>query len=354
MVNINEKQSAINKIIVDFSEKSYQPLIIEKILSETLLSIYDENFRHSYSLIFAVIQKRILNHDNRSIEFLSSNIETLHELVHDHKIIEKYSIKHYAISKIEKLYDHVMLEVARIGYLNTLNSKQKDFDAELKETKSSVHKLLEETKKEIDLKSQETIKSVSGLIDSTTKELNDKTKETIDNVNSSLKNADNQINSLRTESITVLSILAAVMLGGIGGFASLGQFFGKIDSVSIYKFFASASFVGVILFNVIFMLIYMVARLTGRSIYTICDDECACRGSDEGHCYNGPCGTIRRIRKRIPYVFWFNLISAIVILFSLTIEYLVMKYAFADWLLILFAFLFIGLSVYYGIKNSKV
>lgn len=157
------------------------------------------------------------------------------------------------------------------------------------------------------------------------------------------------IDNTKSEQITILSIFAAIMLAGLGSFAALGGALTNINSISMYKFFACTAFIGLILFNVVTALIYMITRVIGRNIYTACTD------SHNGDCVNGSCdkvcNPISRIRKRLPYIYWFNVIDIAVIVCSLTIEYLVLKYSIADWVIILLSFITVGTAIVFGLKN---
>lgn len=149
-----------------------------------------------------------------------------------------------------------------------------------------------------------------------------KTGKKLKDASKELTKAQATIDSLRSESVTVLSIFAAIMLAGIGGFSVLGNFVKAVSDISNYRFFITASFLGLILFNVVFMLIYMIARLTGKNIYTICTDSHKDINSDcvYSNCNNNCCG-INRVRKRLPYIFWSNVILAAIIVISLFIEH---------------------------------
>lgn len=109
------------------------------------------------------------------------------------------------------------------------------------------------------------------------------------------------------------------------------------------------AFIGLILFNVVTALIYMITRIIGRNIYTTCTDL------HDGDCVNGSCdkvcNPISRIRKRLPYIYWFNVIDIAVIVCSLATEYLVLKYSVADWIIILLAFITLGIAIAFGLKN---
>lgn len=276
-MNKSEAQSIINQFIMSLAESSYSMDEIKSKVEDSIIAIYKEpQFRHSYSQIFATIKTQIMPSDKYNIDFLSMNVETLYDLNgRDNEWGDEVK------NKINKLCDHIMLETSRMGYFNNQFTQYQDLEKQLKDNTLSVRK----TGKE-------------------------------------LAKAQATIDSLRSESVTVLSIFAAIMVAGMGGFTIFGNFVQAVSDISNYSFFAIASFLGLILFNVVFMLIYMIARLTEKNIYTICTDSSKDRNADcvYSNCNNN-CWGINRVRKRLPYIFWSNVVLVSIIIISLFIEY---------------------------------
>lgn len=296
---------------------------IELQLDEKLVPVYKKvEFRHSYFKISALLQElKKKSNEADSFDALKKNLSILEsEII----INDKYNIidsnGRFLKNKFYKLCDHCNLEISRFSYFDQFFWRND--------------------------KAKEDLEKVSADYE--------KSKEDFKEAKKDFKEVREYMSNARSEYVTILSIFAAIMLAGIGGFSVLGDFAKEVTHISNYRFFAISSFLGLILFNVVFMLIYMIARLTGKNIYTICTNSKKDRNSDcaKGDCSNNCCG-LERVRRRLPYIFWSNLILVVVIILSLSLEYLVNQFALADWLLILFGFIFIGLSLYYGIKNSK-
>ena len=71
---------------------------------------------------------------------------------------------------------------------------------------------------------------------------------------------------------------------------------------------------GLVMFNTIFLMMYLVGRITNRNIFTHCKtSDCTCQKQ---------CGGLSKIRKRLPYVFYFNLFSILGVLIDCVIWYL--------------------------------
>lgn len=167
-----------------------------------------------------------------------------------------------------------------------------------------------------------------------------------------VKKFKNEISNAKSEYITILSIFAAVMVACIGGVSCFGNTGKSLMEASMYRFFVFISFVGLVIGNVTFILLYMVARITDKKIYVNC--ECASNRDKNDECgvcaCNISCSSLQRIKNRLPYIFWYNIVCIVVIVIGICIEHLVLKYVIADWVLILFTFLIVGLSIKYGLK----
>lgn len=300
-------------------------------LDEKLVPIYQKvDFRHSYFKISALLQELKKNSNEAdSFDALKKNLSILEsEII----INDKYNILdsngRFLKNKFYKLCDHCNLEISRFSYFDQFFWRND--------------------------KAKEDLEKVSADYKQSEKDFKEAKKD--------FKEVREYMSNARSEYVTILSIFAAIMLASIGGFSILGGFAKAVSEISNYRFFTTASFLGLILFNVVFMLIYMISRLIGKNIYTICTDEnrppkADCihvkeDNNDKELCRNNCCG-LERVKKRLPYIFWSNLVLIVVIVFSLISEYLVMKYSLADWLIILLGFIFIELALYYGIKNSK-
>lgn len=311
------KNSRIQEIIKSIAVPQLEDNLLENQIEE-LNEIYDGDFRHSYSQILITIQ----NLDDSKRILLMTNIEQVLNSING-----KLSLQ--AQKGLKKLNDHIQLDISRLNYF------KKEFEKDAANLKDRIDKAQAE-------QSNALLKFTS--------------------LSNQISKHEKDISTVKSEHITILGIFAAIMAAGVGGFTILGNVAAMAGYISTYRFFAITAFLGFILFNVVFMLIYMISRLIGKNIYTICTDEnrppkADCihvkeDNNDKELCRNNCCG-LERVKKRLPYIFWSNLVLIVVIVFSLISEYLVMKYSLADWLIILLGFIFIELALYYGIKNSK-
>ena len=117
-----------------------------------------------------------------------------------------YGLYQYAITKtntelskkIQKLYDHIILDVARINYVKAIDNRYM------------------KSRKELNVSLNDTVEKL------------DSTKEELDEYEEKVDNA-------QKESITILGIFSAVILAFIGGMTFTSSVLSNINSVSIYR-----------------------------------------------------------------------------------------------------------------------
>lgn len=122
---ISEINSRTQKLLSILKELSYNQNILEDSNSKNsyytkLDSIYRKlsdgtEYRHPYSEIFGVLTE-IDSENEASIDILAQNIGILYQFSRDKQN------KELGIC-IEKLYDHVSLDVARINYVKAIDSR---------------------------------------------------------------------------------------------------------------------------------------------------------------------------------------------------------------------------------------
>ena len=221
--------------------------------------LYEEGFRHNYSDFFPVLLDISKPDNSHSVDCLSDNLESLRAFVEADYVAG--SSKYTAIySRLEKLCDHINLEIGRLTYY----SKNENLLTDL-------------TLKTEDYK----------------KELVTATAE--------LSLASKKASSMQTEVIAVLSIFAGIVFTFSGGLTFLGSAITSIYEAQHYEVVVLVAIIcGMVIFNTIFLLMYLVGKITDRNIYAKCKtQDCSC----DKQCYG-----LRRVRRRLPYVYWLNMI----------------------------------------------
>jgi len=156
-----------------------------------------------------------------------------------------------------------------------------------------------------------------------------------------VEEATKKVKNMQQETVLIISIFAAIVLAVTGGLSYLSI---ALQGMSTTPFLKSAFFVllcGFVIFNAVYVLMYMASKIAGRSIYGTCfytynrqqfnnpaGNGCVCCLKEK------KCWGIKRIQRRLPYVFWFNFIIFILISFTvgLYVLYAITKMANWSWL----------------------
>ena len=80
------------------------------------------------------------------------------------------------------------------------------------------------------------------------------------------KRLDERVNGFHEQSITILGIFSAVVVGFMSGLSMFTSGFNKLTEVSLYIVSFYSVLVGIILFDILFMLIFFIAKISGHSI----------------------------------------------------------------------------------------
>lgn len=183
-------------------------------------------FKHFYSDIFSVLTQIKQGDRIGSVEVLGQNIAEIRKGYR----AQNYSQNGVLIDisdKIRKLYDHLSLDIARMGY-----SDANDWRLLQEETVSDIKSQLES---QID---------ASKVIDKQLEQVNGKLERS------------------QREYIAILGIFASIVLAFTGGIAFSSSVIENLHKASIYRIFAVSLIIGLVLVNVLFGLFYYLDRLT--------------------------------------------------------------------------------------------
>lgn len=185
----------------------------------------DERYRHFYSDIFTVLTQ--IQHDSSQgdINILGQNLSVIRAGYNPQNRDSEGAIIDIGDS-IQKLYDHVSLDIARILYSDAGDRKTSGEEAI------------------IDVQSQ--IKQI---------------QTEIDKAKVAQKNVENELGKQQKEYIAILGIFAAVVLAFTGGIAFSTSALNNINAVSVYRIITVSLVIGLVLINVLFGLFYYVDRL---------------------------------------------------------------------------------------------
>lgn len=272
----NKRQSELEEVILQLSLKLLQEEGIRH-SALRLLEIYKGDFRHSYSNFFPMILEISKTSNEYSLESLSENMESIRQYIEKDHILGNDEFKEIH-DQIYKLCDHLNLEIGRWNYYSQYEQKIDDITSKTLATTKDLQKAEEK-----------------------------------------LKAASEQAGSIQTELIAVLSVFAAIVITFSGGFSIFGNIMASIGEAKHYEMVVLTAIIcSLALFDTIFLLMYLVSKIIDRNIYAKCQTEdCSCE--------NIRCSGITKIRRRLPYVFYFNAIGLFGILIDCIVWYLDVK-----------------------------
>lgn len=258
----NSRQERIEVLfdkIVDHIDLSQQNL---NDFAQEICDIYSNSeFRHSYAEISLALEK--YRPDQRDV--LSAHIASIKGEAKF--ILEKSGKSSEQCAEIEKrifkLCDHVDLECLRIARIDHVEYIGKTATNEL------------------------------SAADGKLKETEERAKE-----------LEKRVSQYHDQSIAILGIFAGLVVTFSGAIQFVSSSLGNLSNTSAINitFFVSLSFF--FLFNVIFLLMYCISKISGKSIASSCENR------NCGNCRS--CKTFwGRIKKKYPFIFWFNITGAI-------------------------------------------
>lgn len=266
----HRRQSDLKKYLLEMATSCMDEDAIRS-MAIKLKALYSNGFRHNYSEFFPLIVDISKDDNEYNLDFLSTNLEESRALVERDYVSGEKEFKGLYMP-LSKLSDHINLEIGRYNYYSRSEQKVRD----LEKRNQSLR---------IDLK-----KATDELV-----------------------TAQKTVSTMQTELISVLSIFAAIVLAFSGSLSFIGNALNGMSNTSFFKAVFFILLCGMVVFNLIFLMMYIVGKITGRNIYARCESEdCSCDPSGKPKCKG-----ITRIKKRLPYIFWMNI--SLLILMALDI-----------------------------------
>lgn len=264
-----EKDNYLTLLLFDLSREILQE---EKLLdiANQLKELYKDEYRHSYSSLFSSVEE--INDDKitYSTEFLLENLQNLKNIAASQNFEDKQVEK-----SIYKFYDHVMLELLRLQHYGQIEDNARALKAQIDEDKKVIR----------DLESQ--------------------IKETTN----SLETANEKAKNIQAETIGIIGIFAAVTLAFSGGLSYLSSAISSVYNSPTLKLILIILICGFVLFNTIFILLYVVARIIDKNIFFKCNPK-KCKDCPHNEA-NNKCTFIGKIKRCLPYLFWVDVILLI-------------------------------------------
>lgn len=217
-----------------------------------------ELLRHYYSDIFQILTK--IKNNNKNIISVGTNLKLIYDLSLSKQDKEFSNI-------IRKLYDHTNLEIARIEYVTSIDTK-------------------------LDLTGE-------GLQDKYNR-IEKQAQKIVDKQNS-VENTVKRVEGIYSEFVSILGIFSAIVLVYFGGTSILGNAISSLKETFILKSILICLIAGLIVFDIIFMFFYFLSKILDKSIAATYD-------------YIAYYNIIDRFKIRYPIIYFVNLLflSAII------------------------------------------
>lgn len=292
----DEKKDLLLKLIdalssPEFSKKDQEIMT----WIQQLTDVYADGYRHSYSDLFYKLQEILLN-NSEDADVLGENLNVLEERLTKLSLENKNSASlHKAVEGYKKFADHIRLEIGRYNFIKVRFEKAgepvTDFPI-----------------KDVD-KIRQDVQRVSDDVN--------KMRPIITQAQKALDNLDSKLENNKISSITALTIFSAVVLAFSGGLTFEAGVLQGMETSTAYRLVFVISLTGFVLFNTIFVLLYIVGKMTGKHISTKCKynsgdekDSGRCQRCGDGYCtrkYNDV-SIVCRILHKYWYVSAVNLV----------------------------------------------
>lgn len=244
---------------------------------------YLDNKRHKYSEVSAYLM------ENDDIEYLLENLRKIQNRLGEHAEDELVSIK------VFKLIDHILLELNRTKY----NSKYfRDMQVGM-----------------MNVALCEASKAINSAVDEMRKEQSEKMEAEISEFKKGTDELKSKVDDSYTQFVSILGIFSAIVLVFFGGMNAFGSVFANMQNIGRFKLVFVTSLVGIIIFNLIFMFLYVLAKLLNREIVASTATEVTGKYAFTRW--------IKRVWVRYPYMLMFNIIMFVIMFASLIAWYLV-------------------------------
>lgn len=172
----------------------------------------DKDYRHRYSDIFATLSRIIDNEDNKSI--LQMWLEKIKTMDFDEEIKPK----------INKFYDHILLDINRVDYITNLTINAKlEYERELSKAKAELDELAEVQKK-----------------------------------------VEQKLQKSQLEVITILGIFAGIIVTFNSGISFITSSFSALKEVPFLKLSVMICFSGIVIISILYVLFDLIATINNN------------------------------------------------------------------------------------------
>ena len=177
-------------------------------------------FRHYYSDIFPELC--IKKDENGSIEYIGDNLRQIYDFAtkQRNKILTE---------AIKKLYDHTNLEIQRINYTQSVENR-------------------------IDINDRESFERLQDL------------QSNLNEAETKFEDVSKKIDNSYSNYIAILGIFAGIVMVFSGGTSFFSKVIANMNELGLARSVFVSSVTGIVIFDIIFMFIYFISKLTEKDI----------------------------------------------------------------------------------------
>ena len=190
--------------------------------AKSLKELYTNDFRHSYSHFYPLIVEISRDNNDYNLEKLTENLKQMQAFVETDISDGSEEFKDLYLP-LSKLVDHMNLEIARFYYYTASEKKTED--------------LLKQNKK---------------------------IEKTLEEAQASLDDSKRRAETVQTEYTTILGIFASIILAFTGTITFSSSVLENVHKPSIYRLITVTLILGLISFNILFLLIDFIIKINKK------------------------------------------------------------------------------------------
>lgn len=281
-INESEISGKITNFIRFMMDDNFLTVSIDRYVEMAmfLIEVYESGYEYPYYNVSAEIYAH-WDMEEKQLANLTSNIESLKSIVHEYENRGQY-IK--TIKGIDSLYDHIMLEIVRIT----------DHKKSLDRINEIIGNFKQESKDSFEKQDMSLIQTIAQFENrfGETDDLFSKQNSEINELSKSAKKLKKKVNNVYSQFVSILGIFTAIVIVFFGGASVFSDVLTNIHKAEWYQIGFGVSLVGIVMFDIIFMFLYILSKLVDTPISSKKES-------------NKKFAFLRWIDK-YPYLFWFN------------------------------------------------
>ncbi len=292
--NAAEIAGQINELVVYMMDNSLLEADTNEFANRVayLFECYSVGYRHSYYNVSATIYSH-WNENHKQFDNLVTWMEILKEIIEEHR----GDLGENVTKSVNKFYDHIMLEIVRMTdhqkKVDNINQIIESFRTENEKAFGNQELSLQQTVAEFENKFGEAEVKI-GNASTKISEI----EKNVEKISEKANKAKKKVKDVYSQFVSILGIFSAIVIVFFGGTSVFTSMLTNIHEAEWYEIGMGASAVGLILFDIIFMFLYILSKYLEVPIGTK-------ENSDKKN-------MIFKWIDKYPYVFLFNFFCILV------------------------------------------